>query len=134
MRNRLWISVVVGLSLPVACMSPRDRARADSAQALLAQQRTLTDKLSMQRDSVSMLLGDANLFIGRIDSSISRVKGLGKATRSKNGSESGLEDQIRARKDMLHRVDALVERARATAREVAALKERQTQLLAENSQ
>jgi hypothetical protein len=43
-------------------------------------------------------------------------------------------DQVRERKDMLRRVDALVERARATAKEVAELKEREKQLLAENGQ
>jgi len=91
------------------------------------------DKLSAQRDSVSQLLGDANVFIGHIDKSISRVKGLSAASNSKKGSESGLEDQLRARKDMLRRVDALVERARETAGEVTALKKHQAELLAENS-
>ncbi len=120
-------------SVAVACSSPRDKARADSAQALASQQRVLMDKLSAQRDSVSQLLGDANVFIGHIDKSISRVKGLSAASKSKPGSESGLEDQLRARKDMLRRVDALVERARATAQEVTALKQHQAALLAENA-
>jgi regulator of replication initiation timing len=120
-------------SVAVACSSPRDKARADSAQALASQQRVLMDKLSAQRDSVSQLLGDANVFIGHIDKSISRVKGLSAASKSKAGSESGLEDQLRARKDMLRRVDALVERARSTAQEVTALKQHQAALLAENA-
>ena len=97
--------------LPIACSSPRDRARADSAQALASQQRVLMDKLSAQRDSVSLVLADANLFITKIDNSISRVKGLQPAS-AKKGSESGLEDQLRARKDLLRRVDALVARSR----------------------
>ena len=126
--------LLLGLaSVAVACSSPRDKARADSAQALVSQQRVLMDKLSAQRDSVSQLLGDANVFIGHIDKSISRVKGLSAASNSKKGSESGLEDQLRARKDMLRRVDALVERARETAGEVTALKKHQAELLAENS-
>ena len=91
------------------------------------------DKLTAQRDSVSQLLGDANVFIGHIDKSISRVKGLSPASNSKKGSESGLEDQLRARKDMLRRVDVLVERARATAKEVTELKQRQAALLADNA-
>ena len=120
------------LIAPVACMSPRDRARADSVQALAARQQVLMDKLTAQRDSVSHVLNDANMFIGQIDSSISRVKGLPGASRPKRNSESGLEDQIRARKDMLRRVDALVARARETARQVAELKDQQAKLLAEN--
>jgi regulator of replication initiation timing len=119
------------LALPVACSSPRDRARADSAQALATQQRVLMDKLSAQRDSVSLVLADANLFITKIDNSISRVKGLQPAA-AKKGSESGLEDQLRARKDLLRRVDALVARSRATARELADLKDKQAKLMAEN--
>jgi regulator of replication initiation timing len=119
------------LALAVACSSPRDRARADSAQALATQQRVLMDKLSAQRDSVSLVLADANLFITKIDNSISRVKGLQPAA-AKKGSESGLEDQLRARKDLLRRVDALVARSRATARELADLKDKQAKLMAEN--
>jgi regulator of replication initiation timing len=134
MRTRL--SLVCFITLSAACSSPRerarDRARADSAVALAAQQRVLMDKLTAQRDSVSRVLGDANMFIGRIDSSISRVKGLAAKSSPRRDSESGLEDQLRARKDMLRRVDALVARARETAREVSALKDQQALLLAEN--
>jgi len=130
MRNRLWLLPM--LIAPVACMSPRDRARADSVQALAARQQVLMDKLTAQRDSVSTVLNDANMFIGQIDSSISRVKGLPAASRPKRKSESGLEDQIRARRDMLKRVDALVTRARETARQVAELKDQQAKLMAEN--
>src|ERR1051325_4343943 len=102
MRTRL--SLVCFMTLSVACSSPgeraRDRARADSAVALAAPPRLLMDKLTSQRDSVSRVLGDANMFIGRIDSSISRVKGLAANSTPKRNSESGLEDQLRARKDM----------------------------------
>jgi regulator of replication initiation timing len=130
MRNRLWLLPLV--ALPVACTSPRERARADSAQALAARQQVLMNQLTAQRDSVSRVVNEASVCIGQIDSSISRVKGLPGASRSKRASESGLEDQIRARKDMLRRVDALVARARETARQVAELKDQQAKLLAEN--
>jgi hypothetical protein len=120
--------------LIVGCTSPRERARADSVQTLVAQQGQLLQKLTAQRDSVSRVLGDADTFIGKIDSSISRVKGLPGRSRAARGSEGPLEDQVRQRKDMLRRVDALVERARETAREVAALKDREKRLLAENGQ
>jgi hypothetical protein len=135
MRSRPFsLGLCVLLGLVGGCTSPRDRARADSAQALVAQQGLLVQKLTAQRDSVSRVLGDADDFIGKIDSSISRVKGLPGRSRSARGTEGPLEDQVRQRKDMLRRVEALVERARETAKEVAALKEREKRLLAENGQ
>ncbi len=131
MRNRLLVPSLVLVA--AACTDAHERVRADSATALVAQQRTLLGKLSAERDSVSQTLADANLFIGRIDSSISRVKGLSPSSTKKN-SESGIQDQLRARKDMLRRVDALVDRARATAREVTELKKQHEQMLAANGQ
>jgi len=135
MRSRLTsLGLCVLGGLVVGCTSARDRARADSAQALVMQQGQLMARLTAQRDSVSRVLGDADAFIGKIDSSISRVKGLPAKSHAKAGSEGPLEDQVRERKDMLKRVDALVERARETAKEVAALREREKQLLAENGE
>src|SRR6185437_8728921 len=58
-------------------------------------------------------------------------KGLPKGHTPKN-EEGPLEAQVRQRQEMLRRVNALVERARETARQVADLKEREKQLLAEN--
>ena len=133
-RFRILTCVALPLAFGLACTSQRDRARADSAQALASQQRVLMDKLVSQRDSVSRLLFDADTFLSQIDHSISRVKGLPRATLVRNStSESPIEDQLQARKQMLHRVDALVSRARETAREVADLKDRQAQLMAENT-
>jgi DNA repair exonuclease SbcCD ATPase subunit len=126
----LGLCVVGGLV--AGCTSQRDRARADSVQAIVVQQGQLMDKLTAQRDSVSTLLGEADTYIGKIDSSISRAKGLPARSRAAKGSEGPLEEQVRQRKDMLKRVDALVARARATAQEVAQLKEREKALLAEN--
>lgn len=133
-RFRIPTCLALPLVFGLACTSQQDRARADSAQALASQQRVLMDKLVSQRDSVSRLLFDADTFLSQIDHSISRVKGLPRATLVKNStSESPIEDQLQARKQMLRRVDALVSRARETAREVAELKDRQAQLMAENS-
>ena len=133
MRSRSPFAALVVLgSLAAACTSPRERARADSVAALAQQQGHLLLTLTAQRDSIARVVGDADAFIGRIDSSISRVKGLPRAPHSARGSEGPLEDQIRQRKDMLHRVDALVARARETAAQVAKLKEREKTLLAEN--
>jgi hypothetical protein len=57
---------------------------------------------------------------------------LPRGSRAAKGEEGPLEEQVRQRRDMLHRVDALVTRARETAKEVADLKDREKQLLAEN--
>ncbi len=129
MRARLWPCFL--LLLPAACTSPADRARADSAQALVAKQRELLTKLVAQKDSVSGVLVEASNFIGQIDSSVSRVKGL-RAASAKRGSESAIQDQIAARRDLLHRVNALVQRAQQTARELQAARQREADLLAEN--
>jgi len=125
---------IIATGLVVGCTSPRERARADSAQALAAQQGLLLQKLTAQRDSVSSVLTDADSFIGKIDSSISRVKGLKAVRSSKASDESPLTEQVRQRKDMLRRVDALVARAQATAKEVAVLKEREKRLMSENGE
>jgi len=130
MNNRL--SLLALALFATACMSPRDRARADSAQLLAKRQQVLMEQLVAQRDSVVRVVSEADGFISRIDSSISRVKGLGTKARPKKGSEGPLEDQLAARKDMLRRVDALVARARETARQLAEAKDREAQLLAEN--
>jgi hypothetical protein len=132
MRSRpLSLGLCVLAVIVAGCTSARDRARADSMQTLVVQQGHLMDKLAAQRDSVARVLGDADAFIGRIDSSISRVKGLG-SSRSARVGEGALEDQVRQRREMLRRVDALVERARQTAKELSTLKERERRLLAEN--
>jgi hypothetical protein len=110
--------------LVAGCSSAADRARADSAQTLVIQQGQLLHQLTAQRDSVSQVLGQADAFIGKIDSSISKVKGLPKGHAPKN-EEGPLEAQVRQRQEMLRRVNALVERARETARQVADLKERE---------
>src|SRR3954451_8070511 len=129
MQTRLFSVGLCSLGLVVSCTSPGERARADSVQALVSQQGHLMQQLTAQRDSVSRVLGDADSFIGKIDSSISRVKGLPAHSRAARGSEGPLEDQVRQRKDMLRRVDALVTRARETAKQVEALKESEKRLL-----
>jgi chromosome segregation ATPase len=123
---------IIATGLVVGCTSPRERARADSAQALAAQQGLLLQKLTAQRDSVSRVLGDADDFIGKIDNTISRVKGLPPRSREVSNGEGSLESQVKRRKELLRRVEALVARAQETARQVAALKDRERLLLAEN--
>jgi len=133
MQRRMSSIVLFALGgLVVGCTSPRERARSDSAQALATQEGLLVQKLTAQRDSVSRVLGDADDFIGKIDSSISRVKGLSPRVRAATSGEGGLEDQVRRRKEMLNRVQALVARAQETAKRVSELKDREKLLLAEN--
>ena len=114
----------------MACSSPRDKARADSSLALVSQQRALLGKLSAERDSVSQTLADANLFIGRIDSSISRVKGLGREPRE----ESAPRAVSRISSALARTCSAASTRSSSarvsTARQVTALKQHQPTLLA----
>jgi hypothetical protein len=131
-RGFLSFAILTTGAVVVGCTSPRERARADSAQALAKQEGLLVQTLTAQRDSVSRVLGDADDFIGRIDSSISRVKGIGARSRPTSNGEGGLQDQVKRRKEMLRRVEALVARAQETAKQVAALKDRERLLLAEN--
>jgi len=131
-RGFLSFAILTTGAVVVGCTSPRERARADSAQALAKQEGLLVQTLTAQRDSVSRVLGDADDFIGRIDSSISRVKGIGARSRPTSNGEGGLQVQVKRRKEMLRRVEALVARAQETATQVAALKDRERLLLAEN--
>jgi hypothetical protein len=130
-RRSLSVAFLAVGGLVVGCSSPRERARADSAQAFAAQEALLVQQLTAQRDSVSRVLGDADEFIGKIDNSISRVKGLSPRSRISSAGEGSLEDQVKRRKEMLRRVDALVSRAQETAKQVTALKDRERMLLAE---
>lgn len=133
MRNASFsLGACLAATVVAACYSPGDRQRADSAQALVVRQVQLMHQLASQRDSVSRVLGEADVFIGQIDSSISRVKGLPGPSRAPRGEEGPIQEQVRQRKDMLRRVNALVSRARETAREVAELKDREKELLTEN--
>lgn len=129
--KRLWPAAILALPLAVACTSAKERARADSAQALATQQKVLMAKLEAQKDSLTQVVNDADGFIAKVDSTVSKVKGLPKAKRLKN-SESPIEDQLHARKEMLKRVSALVQRAQETAKELADAKQREEALKNDN--
>jgi hypothetical protein len=129
--KRLWPAAILALPFALACTSAKERARADSAQALANQQQVLMAKLEAQKDSLSQVVVDADGFIAKVDSTVSKVKGLPKAKRRKN-SESPIEDQLQARKEMLKRVSALVQRAQETAKELADAKKREEDLKNDN--
>jgi hypothetical protein len=122
--KRLLPAAIIALPLALACTSAKEKARADSAQALATTQKVLMAKLEAQKDSLSQVVSDA-------DSTVSKVKGLPKSKRKKN-SESPIEDQLNARKEMLKRVSALVQRAQETAKELADAKQREEALKADN--
>lgn len=112
-----------------ACGESREHARADSLKAAeAAEQVALSNQLAAQKDSLMMVVLDADKFISQIDSSISRVKDLPKRDRKKAQTEGVLQDQLAARQDMLFKVDALVKRAQQTAAQLAESKRRESGL------
>lgn len=112
-----------------ACGESKEHARADSLKAAeAAEQVALSNQLAAQKDSLMMVVLDADKFISQIDSSISRVKDLPKRDRSKAQAEGVLQEQIAARQDMMFKVDALVKRAQQTAAQLAESKRRESGL------
>jgi hypothetical protein len=122
MRTRRSLSLlflVTAASLGACSVSHQD-ARDDSARSATAEQLRLSTQLAAQKDSLTTVVLDADKFISQIDSQISRVKGLPAGKRGKQSFESPVEEQLAARKALLVRVDALVERAQVTAKQLAA--------------
>lgn len=116
MRLLAAVAILVGVS---ACKMSHEDVRADSVHT--AEQLKLTNQLAAQKDSLMTVVLDADKFLSQIDSQISRVRDL-PAPKRKKDTESPIQDQLQARKDLLVRVDALVKRAQSTARELAATK------------
>jgi len=129
--KRLWPAAILALPLAVACTSAKEKARADSVQSLASQQKVLMSKLEAQKDSLSQVVADADNFIAKVDSTVSKVKGLPKSKRLKN-AESPIEEQLNARREMLKRVNALVQRAQETAKELAEARQREDSLKSDN--
>ena len=129
--KRFWPIALLAAS--VGCSDRREAARADSLQAASAEQTRLAFQLSAQKDSLTAIVLDADAFISRIDSQVSRVKGLpkGKATRK---AEGPIEEQLQQRKLMLARVTALVNRAQETARQLESSRKRERALKGENAE
>jgi hypothetical protein len=115
-RSLAVVALLVGAS---ACKMSHEDVRADSVHT--AEQLKLTNQLASQKDSLMTVVLDADRFLSQIDSQINRVRDL-PAPKRKKDTESPIQDQLQARKDLLVRVDALVKRAQTTARELAAAK------------
>jgi regulator of replication initiation timing len=128
----LSILAATALVATTGCDNGR-RAREDSLKVVSTKQIELMSKLSAQKDSLTKVILDADDFISKIDGKISSVKGVrGKSLKGRKELESPIQQQIQNRKEMLARVDALVKRAKQTADELAAAKEREQELKGEN--
>lgn len=129
---RLLGVLVALVTLLAGCQSKKERARADSLQAITDRQLTLTTALSSQKDSLMRAIFESDSLLTRIDSQIRTVKGLPAKKRVKRNYESPLEEQLMRRKELSDRVEALVERARVTAKELADSRKREQELRGKN--
>jgi regulator of replication initiation timing len=129
-RLQLLALFAITASVAAGCDNGR-KARQDSLLVVQNQQIELMSQLSAQKDSLTKVILDADDFISKVDSKISSVKGIG-AKKSKKELESPIEQQIQNRKEMMARVDALVKRAKQTADQLAAAKQREAELKEEN--
>jgi len=107
-----------------ACKDKAALARGDSLEGRLTDQQALANQLASQKDSLTRVVLDADAFLGQMDSAISTVKGL---PRTKRAAGDPLADQLLARKDMQTRMKALVDRAKATATQLAELQRKQAE-------
>jgi hypothetical protein len=130
--KRFW--TITLLALATACSPVGERGRIDSARVAAADRQRLSNELAAQKDSLTSAVLEADDFISQIDSQISRVKGLSRSKRKKAVLESPLEQQVQARKEMLARVKALVDRTQETASQLAEAKRRERALRGENEQ
>jgi hypothetical protein len=128
MRSFAVLAILAGAS---ACRMSHEDVRADSVH--VSEQTKLTNQLAAQKDSLMTVVLDADKFISQIDSQITRVRDL-PAPKRKKDSESPIQDQLQARKDLLVRVDALVKRAQTTARELAASRSHVKHLASDSAQ
>jgi regulator of replication initiation timing len=127
------LAIVATTALVAAACDNGRAAREDSLRVVQSQQLQLMSQLSAQKDSLTKVVLDADEFIAKIDSKVSSVKGVrAKPVKGRKDLESPIQQQIQNRKEMLARVDALVKRAKQTADELAAAKERESELKGEN--
>jgi regulator of replication initiation timing len=126
------LAIVVTTAVVAAACDNGKAAREDSLRVVQTQQLQLMSQLSSQKDSLTRVILDADEFIAKIDSKVSSVKGVkGKTVKGRKDLESPIQQQIQNRKEMLARVDALVKRAKETADQLAAAKEREAELKGE---
>jgi hypothetical protein len=137
MRTSHSVARLLGLSFALmmvlaGCETKKERARADSLQAITDRQLALTTSLSSQKDSLMRAIFESDSLLTRIDSQIRSVKGLSAKKRVTRNYESPLEEQLVRRKELSARVEALVQRARVTATELAESRKREQELRGKN--
>jgi len=94
LRSFAVLAILAGAS---ACKMSHEDVRADSVH--VSEQTKLTNQLAAQKDSLMTVVLDADKFISQIDSQITRVRDL-PAPKRKKDSESPIQDQLQARKDL----------------------------------
>jgi hypothetical protein len=129
---RLLALSIALVTLLSGCETRKERARADSLQAITDRQLALTTSLSSQKDSLMRAILESDSLLTRIDSQIRSVKGLSTKKRVTRNYESPLEEQLMRRKELSGRVEALVQRARVTATELAESRRREQELRGRN--
>ena len=113
----LIILAGIGLS---ACGESVEHARGDSVLVASANEQTrLAAQLGAQKDSLTRVVLQADDFIMKIDSSVSRVVG-NKKSKGAKGQLDPIAQQIENRQAVMARVDSLVKRAQKTASQLAA--------------
>jgi hypothetical protein len=133
-RAGLLSLVSAGIAIGAGCTTvDRNPSLLDSLHAVADQRSVLAARLSAQKDSLTSVVLEADAFIARIDSQISAVRGLRGASAPRETVESPIQEQLRARRELLGRVDALVERAMATAAQLAESYARERTLRDENA-
>jgi hypothetical protein len=132
MTRRSSLALVVLSTLSLACADGKYAAQADSAKAAAAEQMKLAAELAAQKDSLTNIVLQADEFISQVDSQLSRVKNLPSGRGKGPAPEGAVQQQIEDRKAMLARVSALVDRAKATAAQLAESKRREARLKGEN--
>jgi hypothetical protein len=111
---------LVTLAALSACGPSREHERADSlVVAASVEQRRLALQLNAQKDSLTRVVLQADDFIMQIDSSVTRAIGNRKKGKGAKDQLDPLAQQIVNRKAVMERVDALVQRAQATANQLA---------------
>jgi regulator of replication initiation timing len=128
------LAIAASLVLVTTACDNGRAAREDSLRLVQSQQMKLMTQLSAQKDSLTKVILDADDFISKIDSKVSSVKGIRAKGKKGKELESPIQQQIQNRKEMMARVDALVKRAKETADQLAASKEREAHLKGENVQ
>jgi uncharacterized coiled-coil protein SlyX len=111
---------ILALAAVASCGPSKEHARADSlAVSAASEQARLTTQLAAQKDSLTRVVLQADDFIMRIDSSVSRVVGKKKKGKGSKDQLDPLAQQILNRRAVMARVDALVQRAQETANQLA---------------